>query len=325
MEQLITTTAQLKKHLGNLQKNIHPDTILPFVQQAQDKYLVEAVGPELIDHIATGGINTFEQHLFFLLERALSYFALLEACPFLTLQAGDAGLSEVGNQHTGPVRQWTYNNLEQSAYNNGDSYLDVALQFLEDNAVQFPVWTNSDSYANYRDLLITSTRELSKIIKIGNSRRTFLMLRTYIDRAETIYIKGLLGPEMFEELKSQLLTGSLTADNKDLVGRINKALGNFALAEALPEITVQITSAGVRVLAEHDGIRQKLAANRIDVEGFRSNAERVARIYLADLDQYLKANVVKFPTYAASQTYLCTQNKQAYNRPDNRNSPSFTV
>jgi hypothetical protein len=323
---LITTVDQLKQYLGGLQKNINAATILPFVDQAEAKYLTEAIGPEMLEQLAGGGLGTFEEQLFGNLQRSLAFYTVLEAAPFLLIQMGDAGFGEIGNGNTQPLRQWVANKMEIAAFQNGDAFLDQALQFMEDNAAQFPIWTASDSYTINRELFITSTRELSKIISIRNSRRTFLMLRPFIDRAETIYFRSLLGEAFFAELKTQLASDSLTTDNRDLVNRLNKALGNLALVEALPEISVQISANGIRVLVDNDGIQQKLTASRVDVEALRANSERVGKMYLADFTSYLLGNAeAKFPTYFNSDTYQASLDKPRYQRPDNCNSPTFTV
>ena len=322
----ITTTEELKDHLGAIQMNLEEATILPFCEQAELQYIIPAIGQDLYDYLALGaGLDVTETALLTHLKRSIAYYALLEALPFMTVSVGDGGTSETADSKTSPVRQWTYQKIEEAAAQKADTFLDLALKFLEWKAAFFPVWVSSPAYLLSRELFISSTEQLSKIIPIAGSRRAFLLLRNYIERAELLYIRAWTGPELFEELKAAQVADSLTADQEILLQKINRALGNYALFEALPEIAVSITGQGIRILSDNDGIRQRLAAKASDITVLRSSVEGAARKFSADFKQYLDENAeLKFPTYFNSKTYQDqVQQPKSYELPDNSFQKSF--
>lgn len=324
----ITTTEELKEHLGAIQMNLHEKTILPFTEQAELQYILPAIGPELYNSLLpASGLNAKQIALKNHLKRAISYYALLESLPFLTVAVGDGGTSETSDQKTSPVRQWTYQKIEDAAAQKADTFLDLALQFLEMNAADFAVWKNSSSFLLSRELFISSTEQLSKIIPIAGSRRAFLLLRNYIERAELLYIRAWTGPELFDELKTKHLADSLSAHEKNLIKMINRALGNYALFEALPEMAVSITGQGIRILSDNDGIRQRMAAKAADITVLRSSVEGAAKKFSTDFKQYLDENAQqKFPTYFNSKTYQSQVNlPKSYQLPDNAYKQSFRV
>jgi len=324
----VTTTDELKEHLGAIQMHLDEKTILPFVEQAELQYIIPAVGPELYNNLLPKtGLNAKQTALRRHLQRAISYYALLEALPFMTVFIGDSGTGETAASSTSPVRQWTYQKLEDAAAQKADTFLDLALKFLEINAADFTVWKNSLSFLVSRELFISSTDQLNKIIPIGGSRRAFLLLRNYIERAELLYIRAWTGPALFDELKAAQLADSLSADQKTLLQKINRALGNYALFEALPEIAVTITGQGIRILSDHDGIRDRMAAKASDITVLRSSVEGAAKKFSTDFKQYLDENAKeKFPTYFNSKTYQDQiRQTKSYELPDNSFKKSFMV
>lgn len=324
---LIADSAELKTILGGVQKSLNFATIESYLETAQEKYLVPAIGPEQLEQIALGAVTEADEKLLGKLKKSLAFYGLLEAMPFLNLAIGDLGLHETSTQQTSPARQWNYNNLEAAASNNADAYLDLSLAFLEKNGDLFPIWKQSAAYTVSKELFVNDTETLGKFLSIGNSRRAFLLLRNYIARAEFVYIRPALGADFFDELKEAQLDTPSEAQAQ-AIKRLKGAIAHLALYEAIPEISLQITGAGIRVINENDGIRSRMQARPADVAILRESQLATGNMYLAEAKKYLDKNAQSlYPTYYASEAYTGPNesNETPSVLPDNCDSPAFRV
>jgi len=324
---LISDTAELKAILGGVQKNLNFATIDPYLQAAELKYLQPVIGAEQMELLALDPVTSKDEELLALAKKASAYYGLLESLPFLNLATGDAGLHETSTANTSPARQWNYNNLETAASNNADAFLDFALAFLEKNAEFFPVWKASEAFTVSRELFINTTADLGKFVNIGQSRRAFLTLRPYLERAEFLYIRPALSSEFYDELKEAQLETPSEAQLA-AIKRLKGACAHFALYEAIPEISLQVTGSGIRILNENDGIRSRLQARPQDIAILRESTLATAKSYLAEAKKFLDAKAeTDYPTYFNSSAYTgpTVSNEKPTNLPNNEDSSSFFV
>lgn len=283
---LFRSTEEIKKALGTVHQTLEFETLESFVPQAEIRYLLPYVGQELLDELdaalddtPTPGQLALLGHL----RRALVYYVVLDAAPFLNLSFSDLGIQEQRSTDSAPARQWVYHKFEDAAASNADVLLDNALFWLEAQAAKFPTWQDSEAYTASKELLLHSSYDMSKHVNIGQSRRTFLAMRSYMRRVEELEIADLVGRPRFEALKAAIVAGTLTEADKTLWAAIKPALAHRTMVEALPELAVQVTSAGVRVLADNDGIRERKAATLPQLDKLVYNHTRYAKEYLAKL------------------------------------------
>jgi hypothetical protein len=320
---LIRSIDQLKAALGSTNQNAEFETLESFIDQAELRYLQPALGEEFLRELndaLDAGEETLsgpQKALLKHLRRALAYYAMLEAAPFLAVSFNEMGLQEQNAQHAQPARQWVVNKFEDSAASNGDSLLDITLFWLESKASDFPTWRDSDAYTVSKELFFHSIYDLAKFVNVGQSRRTFLALRPIIRRVEELEILPLVGQERFDALKAAILMpATLTATDKALWAAIKPALAHKVVEEALPELPVQVTANGLRVLSDNDGIRQRLAASLSQMEPLRRNAAKFATSYLEKLAGLIDTlNAAEQPT----------QEPRSYSLPDNTGSKCFRV
>jgi hypothetical protein len=326
---LIKDTAELKLILGGIQKNMNFATIEPYLQAAELKYLLPVIGPEQMALLAAQTISapSHEIELLSFVKRAAAYYGLLESMPFMNLATGDAGLHETSTQNTSPARQWNYNNLETAASNNGDAFLDLALAFLEKNAGLFTAWKESPTYTVTHDLFINHTADMAKYVNIGQSRRAFLMLRPYLERAEMIYILPTLGSAFYDQLKAAL-AASPSVVQLAAIKRLKGACAHLAFYEAIPEISLHVTGAGIRILNENDSIKSRMQARPTDLGILRESALANGKMYLAEAKKFIDSKAeTDYPTYYNSPAFIkpTDQKESRAALPRNDNSTSFFV
>lgn len=315
---LFRSTEEIKAALGTIHQTIEFETLESFVEAAELVHLQSYVGPELLaelnDALDEQAPTPVQLALLKHLRRALAYYVVLEAAPQNAVSFSDMGVSEQAADRATPARQWVYNNFVDSAASNADTLLDTALFWLESKASDFPTWRESEAYTVSKELFLHSAYDLSKFVNITQSRRTYLALRTYMRQVEDLEILPLLGLARFDALKRALLEpATLTAADKELWQAIKPVVAHRALAAAVAELPLQVSSAGVRVLVDNDGIRERRAATPQQIENLRSNAERRATQYRTLLETLLDKQLT-----AGEEPHR----KQL---PDNTGSKSFRV
>lgn len=311
---LFTTSAELKESLGTLHKNIRFDTLLSFVEQAQAKHLAPAVGDALLSKLSepTDQLSADYLALRTRLRAALVHYVVLEAAPFLAVAMGELGLVEQSAGNASPTRQWVYHNFVDAAAEQADQLLDVALLWLDFKAADFPEYQASDAYTESRTQLLPNAHALGKYLSIKNSRRAYLALLPFMQRVEELDLRPLLGDAPLDDLKAALVAGSLSDAQKLLLAAVRPALAHLSMATALPELSVSITGAGIRVLSDNDGIRQRQAASADVVAALSRKAQGLATQYLERLNRLVDAGRPEAEPWAVEL-------------PDNTNSKSFRV
>jgi hypothetical protein len=311
---LFSTTDELKACLGTTHQNLNFDTLQSFVDQAETVHLVPVFGFELIEELSVAGeqLSDVQKALRQHMRKALGFYAVLEAAPFLAVSMGEMGMMEPQTQNAGPARQWVYNNFVQAAADNADKLLDAALTWLEFKAADFPTWTASQAYRTSQELFIPSAGVLGKYLSINGSRRTYLAMLPFLRRVEDLELRPLLGEELFDELKARLMARELTDEDKKLLKELQPAAAHLAMSGGITELSIAITAGGFRLLSDNDGIRQKLAAPADRVAALSRTAAGLATRYLENVKRLLDAQRPEAEPNAA----------ELY---DNAGKPSFWV
>lgn len=321
---LIKTVDELKSYVSSIHKQLSFSQVHSFVEQAEFKYLVPFVGLELLQELEeahSGQTLTAEQkQLHKFLCTAAAFYAVLDAAPFLALQFGPSGVADQTAGGTGPVRQWSYFNFENAAATNADVFLDMALAFLDKNIGKFQSWKESEAYTQSKSLYINTAAELSRYLNIQNSRRAFIALVPFIQRAEELYIIPALGEDLHEGLKESMLgDGQYGEERTKLLRLLKPALAQYTLIEAIPEISFTVAGSGFKLLAENDGIKQRLGISKDERNEISVAAQRRADQYMRDLRTFLDKMLQEGETDPAD-------NQQAFKPFDNtQSSPIFFV
>jgi hypothetical protein len=287
---LIKDTTKLKEILSTIQVNFSPKTIMPFVEQAELKYIIEVLGQEFFDELdaANEATPTAQQEAAIVrLQKAIAYYALYDSVPFINVAIGDAGIGASGSMNQQAAARWTVDSLSEAAAKNADVFIEQALIFLEKNANDYPTWKTSDYYTESKEMVIGTTAELSKYINIRNSRRTFLLLRNYIERATDMYLLNAIDSTVYEEVMAERANNTLTDENAKRLKMMQKVVAQYTLVEALPEVMFDNSEGGFKVLSFDDGVRSKKALTATEATSLQKKAEKLGQRFLAELQKYL--------------------------------------
>ena len=313
---LFSRVEEIKACLGTLHQNLSPETLLSFVSQAEALYLVPVLGEGLVEQLGSLPADEAPAHLVALRERfrrALAYYVVLEAAPFLSVAFGELGMSEQSVAGAAPSRQWVYNNFVEAAAASADKLLDLALGWLDAHAADYADELDSAEYRSRKQLLIANAAQLGQYVATAGSRRFFLALLPTIRQVEDFELSDVLGEELLEQLREGLASGEEpSAEARKLLGLVRPVVAHRALAQGILSLNVALTGTSLRLLPDNEAVRQRQAATPEALSALSQQATAAADRYQARLAAYLDQ---LRPTAAPV----------AYELPDNANSPSFWV
>lgn len=326
---LIRTIEEMKTVLGTVSQNTKFSTVLPYVEQACLIHLVPVLGNELLAELEARLLEddqtvSFREALA-AVRRPLAYFAMLEALPFLNVHISDAGVMEANPTAAGPARQWSYQGVELATARNAEVFLDAAVRHFEDHAASWPAWSQSEACTVRRGQLMPDALTLSKYLNLQGSRRAYLAFQPFLERAEELSIRPLVSGLLLDVLKERLMGGVQTPADTALLQRLRPALAQLALAEALPELTISMSGAGLSVLTDSYVVKQRLASSQDEIERLAARARGYSDRYVAELQAFLARNVDAYPEYRDSEAYQSPGSQPTYQLPDNAGKPSFVV
>ena len=114
---------------------------------------------------------------------------------------------------------------------------EKVLAFLQQHRDEFPTWAGSEAARQHRELFISTAAAFSQHYNINNARYTFLSLASLVRKTESFALEPALGSDFFDELKEQLASETLTADNAALVSKyLQPALAHLTMAQAIGEL-----------------------------------------------------------------------------------------
>ncbi len=304
---LLNTIDELKRYLGRaINKATTLDFIQPFIQLAQDTFIVPAFGPELIDELETAlltnptTLSADQYKLLGYLQRALAFYTYVKYLPYSLGTDGDAGLQEQATTSTEPVRMGVLDKRLRESHENAAVALETALHWLLRHRDKFATWTASESYQLAAGLFCSSATELTEYLpQVNGSYRLFLSLAGYLKRAEQTSIKPLIGSALYDDLKQKRVAGTVLMPTEiRLMDAVSRAAATTAYAKALYHLNVQqLPGGGLRILSDFDGIYNQKAIDPKVLLDAQRLADRDMIASLNDLSHYLQTNRAQYPLY----------------------------
>lgn len=114
-----------------------------------------------------------------------------------------------------------------------------------------------------------------------------------INSAQASYIRATLGYKLYDELIAQVAADTVTPLNQALLERIAPVLAWYSLADLLPYLQQVPTEAGP---ANFTG-QNLTTANQADIGRTQRTAFDKARVFEAQLVEYLQDNRTSYPLY----------------------------
>lgn len=329
---LLKSTDELRQYIP-VDENLDFATISPSVEEAEQLFIKDLLGAyypiyqglydayyAALPAAATEPLASLMPYV----QRALAYYTMFLSVENIGVSVGDLGIQQQSGQNSQPAPRWKVRALQLKYLTQADRFADQLLKFLEDNATDslYEEWFE-DPIANTKmsGSIVYSTAIASKYIDINESRRVFLRLKKRIAEIEQHNVKRLICKEQYDELVTQIKTGSLTAANNSLIAMLEPYISKRSLYLTLPSLAVQVSHEGITMFSSNDSVvTDQLAGAKEKEELMRSLKDAEWNGYEADDDKirhFIEDNIADYPLIEASPCWTAKADPGPKFIPDN--------
>lgn len=299
-----------KDHYSGVNISMAWEEMTPAIRQATEKFVLDYIGSELYADLAekynNGTALTDEQaQTLSYLQDCIAFYTIYHILPEKNSVVASMGVvqntPEGGSQ---PVNQWGWKAKRWSALENGDTFLDKLLIWLEKQVAAsisyFDLWKNSSVYNVKKSTFFRNTSELDEYLNIQQSRRSFISLVRFLKQIEDDIIQ----PILCDDLYAAMQESPLSAENAKLLPYIRRAVAYLGAAEAIPHHRIAIDGDGFRVVSQVDGFderrNQTNSTHQAAIGALMLRCDEQGRKAVARLVKFLEDNIADYPLYANS-------------------------
>lgn len=298
------------EHYSGVNHQMAWNELLPAIAQATEKYVIDYVGTEFYDMLADlyeAGpvVSPSLARALEYLQQTIAYYAIYHILPQKNGAVTSMGV--VQNTPEGgsaPINQWSWKAMRWNALENGDTFLDRLLTYMESRVTaldtEFNTWKDSAAYKVKTSDFFRHTSEVDEYLNIQNSRRSYISLVRFFRQVEEDWIKPILCDTLYLSLK----TSPTTTANGKLLPYVKKAVAYLGAAEAVAHHRVVIDGDGFRIVSQTDNFddRRNLTNNtHADaISALRGQCEERGKKFVSDLRAFLENNLTDYPDYATS-------------------------
>lgn len=283
------------------------DTVKPYIEVAERDYIETILGRELylalVEYYTHGSVTSLSgsggsrsekfEELLERVQRALINITLWSEFDVLNVKISDTGISRTAGDKEKSLYKYQEDKLRFMFQENGFNELDKVLAYLELYEDYFPEFVDSDNYTLRKERFIPDTSTFHSIYNINNSRLVYLRMLDYIERNEEFEVKSVLGTDLYNAIKADMVKDSVGIRTTSLLPYIQKPLVYFSLADSIEEQGVNIRNRSVffasRGISFPNDTREEqiLGENAASlVRKYKGTAEN----YIQLLKDYLNAN-----------------------------------
>lgn len=282
------------------------DDIFPYLEEGSIQYIYPYIGESYYDEIRQAlldasyvitALTAAQQAVINHLRKAEAYYGIHTALPFLLAETSSSGMKEIGMEGTSGPRQWVAKDQLKASIIKADLFLDKALAVMEASPADYATWSASAEFTVHHELLLSHA---SQCKGINGSRRTFVKLRDFIQLATDKYLVPAFSTTLIDGLITKKKAGTaLTAKETQLLEYLYAALSYFSLFLAGPNLRLDISSEGIRVVSHNDGITGITPTDVTAYSNWQQTMESNARAYFGRAKKYLDDNVEDFDDYTS--------------------------
>lgn len=285
--------------------------IAQFIKQAEQQFIVPVLGLNTYNALVNAySINNLTPDQAKLLDKVrypLANYTYLQYIPFAQVVISASGIHIEVNDQKKTAFEWQINQLRQQLAEAADNAIESLYIFLEENKSTYTDWASSSERTILKECFINTAAEFNNFYNINNSRRLFKLIKSIMMQTEDDVLAVICQP-LFDEIKTQILSGSVSANNKNLLKFICPAVAYLTIARALIQLDVKLTPDGVQAFSTSDRMAQdvRTPAELQRIANLSHQLTADAQAKLAQLREYLHRNISSFPLFQSSPCYTPT-------------------
>lgn len=311
---LITTTSELKDFLPTLVSSFDITDIEPMIGAVESEWISRLISKDLYDTIhanyLASTLTPEEEALLPLIQKPLANMALLYSIPLLALTISNGGITVPNSDKYAPASQAKIEDLKDAVRQMAHNGFEELLRFLDENKIDYPDWATSDEYDELKECFITSAREFSKSFNIRDSHWLYWNFRSIMLRIQEDKIKPITGQDQFDEIKAEINSGAVSAENEELLKFIRSAIAQLTIMEAIIEMGLRIDDKGITIFTSGTSSSQTITLRNVapvsSIKMLQDKCEMLGNQKLKELSEYLHANAATYPLFESSSAYTPT-------------------
>jgi hypothetical protein len=254
-------TAELRKHMGSLYKSTDFDTMLHDVTIASED-LAQIIGQAMFNAAETHYLSAnfqkpepsddekFLDSIVLAIQAPIAFYAYSSYSPNADISHESTGRKvKIDNEREKIPFEWLLDRDDEATLNKAHKATERLLRFLDENIAKEPVvthWKGSDAYKLAHSLFVNNASDFDSVYPIESSRRLFIKLCPFINRAEVLHIKPIIGNDAFIALKTKISEGAaLTEGDKEMLLYIKTPLVLMTMATAITRLPVDVLPNGI--------------------------------------------------------------------------------
>lgn len=319
---MLFKTSDKVKEYAQITGEINTASYRITMEAVEKRYLLPVLGKDLFtaladtyndaaDDEAFG--NEVEKALLDMCRRVTGPMFCYHYAPKTEVQASDAGVQRTETTTNKSAFQYQVKNYREENYNEGQDAIENLLAFLEERIADFPLWSESPEFKQYRSLFIKSATEFNNIYPSPAPQRNYWALRPKMADVEEINIKNFLGITLYNALKEKaiLSTPNFTDKENKLISYLSKAIAYFTVAAAIPFLSVKLNAAGITIAAaasfsSNDNDNTRSGADAKSLSNLEESCNHSGSMWLEQAALYIKENKDDFDTWTGFETTTTT-------------------
>lgn len=306
----LVANTNFQEHYSGVNRSMAWADLTTAIRQATEKFVLPFVGIEFYNELASlyqagTAMSAEQERTLELLQDTIAYYSVYHVLPEKnTVLATNGAVQNQPDGGANPTPQWAWKASRWAALENGDTFLDKSLAYMEAQVIagneDFNLWKESDAYDVKTSDFFRLTSQVDDYLNIQNSRRSFISLVRYMRQIEEDVVK----PILCDTLYNALLIPSPTDNNKKLLPLVRRIVAYLGASEAIPHHRVVIDGDGFRIVSQADGFddRRNMTNNTHEsaIQALMVRCEQKGNDAIKALRKFLEDNIADYPAYAES-------------------------
>lgn len=294
------------------------------VEQAEEDILKPLLGRTEYDNLVTasGSLpytgNTLA--LYNKLKAPLAQMAAYLATDDLDVNVTSFGFTVKKTEDESPASQMRVAKFKMSQLRKAMSGFDRLLTWLEEEKATYTDWANGNGYTELKQGFLNTTAEFQDVVEINSSRYLFMRLRPHRRKVESTELKNVLSSDLYDEIKAEIVAGSISADNTALLPMIRDGVANRSIAKGFLALNLEVSEMGYLVSGMQESSTMNMKKPAKD-----THADSLIRNYNTEADASFQALETYLNTNATASKYAAYFNSDVYEAPleTNEGNPPY--
>lgn len=323
---LVDNIDELKRANSSITTQLNIESIQSFIDDAVSGQILPRVGWDQYQFFVSGKGGFADDseafHALLLLQKAVVNFALAAYADFGALGIDDSGVFVWRNNDKLPASDKKVMRLRQVSSAMAYKSLEDALIFMEGLPLVFGSYNVSNERKANLSLFINFSKEMPQTVSV--SADLFDSLRDIVRNTEENILLPLLSDTLFDNLKSAIVTRTLSPQQLALLSKLRRPLASLVMADGLAFNIVSLDAGGVYTLSEGVGgisgnVETRGPADLERIKMVIGRFKRAAESELEQLRKWMNNRLADYPGYTSSTTDVLA------NMNDDQNSSLFFI